>query len=92
MNPVATIKARRLTGGAVITVTRADGRSRQYRVGLRRYNRLADILAVTKGTSGWADRHGYSVDLRSLAGLAESRRYMERHYGGARKPKHWRAS
>lgn len=54
MTPTATIKARRLTGGAVITITRADGRVHHYRVGLRRYRRMADILMMVKGSSGWA--------------------------------------
>jgi hypothetical protein len=90
MTPVATLKARRLTGGAVITVTRADGRVHCHRVGLRRYNRLADVLAALPGTGGAFGKNGFDATLRTVAGFAETRKWIQRHYANSRQPKHWR--
>jgi hypothetical protein len=80
MNAAAQIKARRITGGATIRITRADGREHRYRVGLRRYRRLADILGVSRNVSGSFTRHGFDVRLRSVAGLADSRRWLDRFW------------
>ena len=84
-----TIKARRITGGAIVTVSRADGRTHRHRVGLRRYSRLADILATVHGASGWTMRSGFVFALRSARGFADARGWLERYYIGTRRPKHW---
>jgi hypothetical protein len=45
MTIVATVKGYRRTGGAVVTVTR-DGRSRRYKVTLKRWHALRNRLNV----------------------------------------------
>lgn len=92
MNPVATIKARRRTGGAVITVTRADGRVHCHRVGLRRYNRLADMLASMLNGTGFFCKNWFEARLRTVEGFAEARERLLRYYANTRRPKHWRAT
>ncbi|QBP09830.1 hypothetical protein [Cupriavidus metallidurans] len=84
----AHIKARRITGGAIVTVERADGRCHRYRVSLRRYNRLKDTLVVHHGTGGgWFFRHGFECSLHSVTGFADARRWVVKHDGG--RAKHW---
>lgn len=88
----ASIKARRVTGGAIVTVQRADGRLHRYRVSLRRYNRLRDILVCHRGVgSGWFLRSGFECDLRVISGFADARRWVVRTSSG-RRAKHWMES
>ena len=85
---VATISARRITGGAIVTVTRGD-HVRRYRVGLRRYNRLADILTCHLGTWGGVfTTQKIETVLISVEGLTEARRWAQRY--GFPRAKHWR--
>jgi hypothetical protein len=83
------IKARRVPGGAVVTVIRADGRMHRHRVGLRRYNRLADTLVSHFGLYGGSfTRNGFECRLREVQGLADARRWAARN--SSRRAKHWR--
>ncbi|MDR1424281.1 MAG: hypothetical protein LBI92_06750 [Azoarcus sp.] len=93
MSIVANIKARRITGGAVVTVTRLDGRRHRYRVGLRRYNRLRDMLNVHLGTyGGYFSKNGFDVDLREAQGFADARRWIACCRFDARRRRHWMAA
>lgn len=86
-----TIKARRITGGAIVTITRADGRVHRHRIGLRRYHRLLDTLTVHRGLYGGDfRRHGFACGMETVAGLAASRHWAARH--GNPGAKHWRAA
>lgn len=90
-NAIETIKARRVSGGAVVTVERSDGRVRRYRVGLRRYNRLHDTLVCHFGLHGGSFlRHGFECGLREVQGLADARRWAARQRG--HRAKHWRTT
>ena len=87
MNIVAEIKARRITGGAIVRVMR-NGYEHSYRVSLRRYNRLADTLVAHLGTAGSnGTRSGFETSLRSVDGLREARQWAARH--GRPRAKHW---
>ena len=84
---VDVIRARRVKGGAVVTVSRADGRVHRHNVSLRRYNRLCDTLVVHHGVAGGAFlRHGFVCHLREVQGLREARCWAQRQ---ASRAKHW---
>lgn len=84
----ATIKARRITGGAIVTITRSDGRIHRHKVGLRRYNRLRDTLACHLSIGGNKFmRNGFEGHFL-VAGLADSRRWVARFRFP--RPRHWR--
>jgi hypothetical protein len=88
------IHARRTPDGATVTVQRADGRKHSYRVSLRRYHRLCDVLNVHLGTSGgyyyW---HRFGAILHEVQGFADARRWLlERFRRDAGYPEHWRAA
>ncbi|MDR1351468.1 MAG: hypothetical protein LBJ59_11980 [Zoogloeaceae bacterium] len=92
MSVIANVMGRRITGGAVVTIIRSDGRKRRYRVGLRRYNRLRDVLAAHLGTCGGDFRRsGFEVDLREVRGFSDARKWFARFHG-AHKPRHWMAA
>lgn len=75
-----TIKARRVKGGAVVTVQRADGRTHRYQVGLRRYRVLRGILTVHDGVvAGYFQHNGFECRLRGVSGMDASRRWVERN-------------
>ncbi|MGQ0711006.1 MAG: hypothetical protein ACT4NV_14815 [Rhodoferax sp.] len=85
------IKAYRVPGGAVVTVCRADGRVHRHRVGLRRYNRLADTLGSHLGLYGGSfTRNGFECRLREVQGLADARRWAARN--SSRRSQHWKES
>jgi hypothetical protein len=79
MNPApiaATLRARRVTGGAV---QRAEGRRHRYRVGLKRYHRLHDVLLIPRGIAGAAFLRGrYECNLVAVKGFADARRALKR--------------
>jgi hypothetical protein len=80
------IRAYRISGGAIVSVTRADGRLHRHRVGLRRYNRLIDTLVSHLGVCGGDfTRRGFECQLREVRGLADARRWAARH-----RAKYWR--
>lgn len=80
MSTQDTIKARRVTGGAIVTVARADGRTHRHQVSLRRYKALRGTLTVHQGLAGGYFTHnGFECRLRDVAGLAESSRWVESH-------------
>jgi hypothetical protein len=83
---ITTIKARRVTGGAVVTVQR-NGYTHCYRVSLRRYNRLQDTLVVHPGAGSSFARSGFEKRLQSVEGLRESRLWAARNAN--RRAKHW---
>lgn len=88
MDVMAEIRARRVKGGAIVRVIR-NGCEHRYRVGLRRYNRLQDTLVVHENTAGGAfTGHGFEARLLDVAGLRESREWVQRY--GNRRAKHWR--
>lgn len=91
MNPAteaATIHARRITGGAIVTVTRPDGRVRRHHVGLRRFNRLADTLVAHRAVAGGEfTRNGFDLALHNVEGLQEARAWAAL---ANRRQKHWR--
>ncbi|MBK1683416.1 hypothetical protein [Rhodoferax fermentans] len=75
-----TIKARRVTGGAVVTVVRADGRTHRHQVSLRRYRALRGALTVHDGLAGGNFTHnGFECRLRDVAGMAASLRWVKRN-------------
>ena len=87
MNIVAEIKARRITGGAIVRVKR-NGYEHSYRVSLRRYNRLTDTLVAHLGAvSNNGTRNGFETRLLAVDGLRESRQWAARH--GRPRAKHW---
>lgn len=84
----ATIKARRVPGGAVVRVIRSDGRDHRHQVGLRRYRALHATLVAHGGTSGgWFTRNGFEVRLKDVSGLDESRQWVKRNSPGLYNPK-----
>jgi len=72
-----TIKARRVSGGAVVTVARADGRTHRHQVSLRRYRALRGALTVHEG--GNFTHNGFECRLRDVAGMAASLRWVKRN-------------
>lgn len=76
----ATIKARRVRGGAVVRVVRDDGRENSYRVGLRRYRALNATLVAHDGTlGGWFTSNGFEARLKDVTGLDKSRQWVKRN-------------
>ena len=80
------IQARRIKGGAVVTVTRA-GRTRRYRVGLRRFNQLKWVSAVWLAAHGYVGRDSADLRLSDVAGYWETVRWLLAH--GSDKAKRW---
>ncbi len=75
-----TIKARRVSGGAVVTVARADGRIHRYQVGLCRYRALRGALTVHDGlAAGYFTHGGFECRLRDVAGMAAALRWVKRN-------------
>lgn len=50
--PYATVKAYRVSGGAIVTVTRGD-RSRRYRVSNYRFRWLRSVFSLCQGGNGF---------------------------------------
>lgn len=89
MTALDAVKARRISGGAVVTVCRTDGRMHRYQVSLRRYKRLRDTLTVHLGLAGGSFmHHGFECQLRDVQGLADSRRWAARN--APRRSNHWK--
>jgi hypothetical protein len=69
--PLASIRAYRRTGGAIVTVERRGRTARRHRISLRRYAALRE-WTVTRAprhwcTSGWWGRSSISVSLWSAS-------------------------
>jgi len=88
MNIAAEIKARRVTGGAIVRVQR-NGCTHCYRISLRRYNRLKDTLVVHPGAGSEFRRSGFEKRLQTVDGLRESRLWAARN--ASHRAKHWHA-
>jgi hypothetical protein len=74
MTTIATVKGYRRTGGAVVTVAR-NGRSRRYKVSLKRWNALRDKLNVGLPWMCYGWFGGNSIDIKVGPGTwAEWRR------------------
>jgi hypothetical protein len=83
---IAIIKARRVTGGAVVTVMR-DGITRRHRVGLRRYNILRDVMASHRDRGCDFRRNGFEVWMGDITGLRETRIWAQTK--GNPRGRHW---
>jgi hypothetical protein len=72
------IQARRMTGGAMVSVTRGE-LTRQYRVGLRRFARLKWLACAWRDARVVTDRNAIFIRLESPTGYHDALAWILRH-------------